>query len=51
MDNNPSGNRCVKSSPENRTHRMGMYKEKETYFKELAHVIMDAGKSNIFRMD
>ena len=52
MDNNPSGNPHVsQSSPENRTHRMDMYKEKEIYFKELAHVIMEAGKSNTFRMD
>ena len=52
MDNNPSGNRHVsQSSPEFRTHRMDMYKEKEIYFKELAHVIMEPGKSNIFRMD
>ena len=30
---------------------MGMYKEKEIYFKELTHVIMKAGKSSILRMD
>ena len=51
MDNNPSGNRHVsQSSPEFRTHRMDMYKEKEIYFKELAHVIMGAGNFKICRL-
>ena len=40
----------VRVPQRNRTNRMCMCKEKEIYFKKLAHRIMEAGKSNIFRM-
>lgn len=34
-----------------RTNRMCTYVEKEVYFKELAHAVMEAGNSRIYRMD
>ena len=46
MDNNPSGNRHVsQSSPEFRTHRMDMYKEKEIYDKGLGYTIVKTVKT------
>ena len=37
-------------SRENRTNRMCMYIYKEIYFKELAHVIVEASRFKIYRM-
>ena len=40
----------VRVLPRNRTHRMCFYIYRKIYFKELAHVIMEAGKSKSCRV-
>ena len=50
VDNNPSDKWCIRVPQKNRINGINIYIEKEIYFKELDHMLMEAGKFRIFRL-